>query len=144
MLYGVSPLSGSTTARDHGLLPVMHFRTEIIAISQYPAGEKIGYGGDWVAKRPSIIGVVAAGYGDGYPRHIAENTPVWINGYRAPIVGRVSMDMLTVDLTDLPSVGRGDQVELWGEYIPIETIAKAAGTSSYELLCQFIPRAKLV
>jgi alanine racemase len=141
MLYGVSPFP-EKTGRELGLLPVMHFRSAISAIQHYPSGASVGYSGTWQAPRPSIIGVVASGYGDGYPRHIAPNTPVWIKGYQAPIVGRVSMDMLTVDLSDCPNVAVGDTVELWGNHIPIETVAKSAGTIGYELLCQFIPRAK--
>ena len=113
----------------------------IIAIKKYPIGERIGYSGIWEARRPSLIGVVAVGYGDGYPRHIAKDTPVCVHEEIAPIVGRVSMDMLTVDLTDIKqAVLLGDEVELWGEQIPIELIAEAAGTSSYELMCQITSR----
>ncbi|WP_028387556.1 alanine racemase [Legionella fairfieldensis] len=139
MLYGVSPFSNQV-GQTLGLLPVMRFVSAISAIHHYPADTPIGYGGVWRTTRPSIIGVVAAGYGDGYPRHIKPDTPVWVKGYRLPIVGRVSMDMLTVDLTDCPEVTIGDAVELWGQYIPVETIAHAAGTIAYELLCQFSPR----
>lgn len=141
MLYGVSPFANQTGI-ELGLMPVMRFVSAISAIHHYPAQARIGYGGTWQTTRPSIIGVVAAGYGDGYPRHIAQNTPVWINGYHAPIVGRVSMDMLTVDLTDCPLVNIGEPVELWGKFIPVETIALSAGTIAYELLCQFSPRVR--
>lgn len=141
MLYGVSPFTNQT-GLQLGLLPVMRFVSAISAIHHYPAFASIGYGGTWQTGKPSIIGVVAAGYGDGYPRHIAQNTPVWVNGYQAPIVGRVSMDMLTVDLTNCPGVSIGDSVELWGQHIPVETIAMAAGTIAYELLCQFSPRVR--
>ncbi|ARG97136.1 alanine racemase [Legionella micdadei] len=141
MLYGVSPFAHQT-GQELGLIPVMRFVSAISAIHHHPAQARIGYGGTWQTKRPSIIGVVAAGYGDGYPRHIAENTPVSVNGYEAPIVGRVSMDMLTVDLTDCPEVKIGDPVELWGKYIPVETVALSAGTIAYELLCQFSPRVR--
>jgi len=140
MLYGVSPFSHQN-GKQLGLMPVMRFMSTISAIGHCKVGERVGYGGTWLVQRPSIIGVVAAGYGDGYPRHIAANTPVAVRGYQAPIVGRVSMDMITVDLTDCPGVGVGDAVELWGENVPVETIANKAGTIAYELLCQFSPRA---
>lgn len=141
MLYGVSPFPRQTGVQL-GLKPVMHFVSAISAIHHYPTGVPIGYGRTWKTPRPSIIGVVAAGYGDGYPRHVGENTPVWINGDYAPIVGRVSMDMLTVDLTDCMKADLGSTVELWGQYVPVETIAQAAGTIGYELLCQFVPRVR--
>lgn len=141
MLYGVSPFSNQT-GQQLGLIPVMRFVSAISAIHHYPASARIGYGGTWQTNKPSIIGVVAAGYGDGYPRHITQNTPVWINGYQVPIVGRVSMDMLTVDLTDCETVAVGDVVELWGQHIPVENIALSAGTIAYELLCQFSPRVR--
>lgn len=141
MLYGVSPFMNQT-GQQLGLMPVMRFVSAISAIHHYPASARIGYGGTWQTAKPSVIGVVAAGYGDGYPRHIAQNTPVWVNGVQVPIVGRVSMDMLTVDLTDFPQVAIGDPVELWGQHIPVETIAMSAGTIAYELLCQFSPRVR--
>lgn len=140
MLYGVSPFSNQIAA-DLGLKPVMHFKSAIIAIKHYPSGVGIGYGAAWRTARPSIIAVAAVGYGDGYPRHIAANTPVMIRGQRVPIVGRVSMDMITIDITDLkPSATIGDEVELWGKNIPIEEIAHAAHTIAYELLCQMTQR----
>ncbi|KTD06840.1 alanine racemase [Legionella jamestowniensis] len=141
MLYGVSPFAHQT-GQELGLMPVMRFVSAISAIHHYPAQVRIGYGGTWQTNRPSVIGVVAVGYGDGYPRHIAQNTPVWINGSQVPIVGRVSMDMLTVDLTHCPEVKIGDPVELWGQHIPVESIALSAGTIAYELLCQFSPRVR--
>ncbi|MGQ3890667.1 alanine racemase [Legionella sp. CNM-4043-24] len=140
MLYGVSPFADQTGVQN-GLVPVMRFFSAVSAIHHYTAGERLGYGGTWTLTRPSVIAVVAAGYGDGYPRHIATGTPVAINGSLAPIVGRVSMDMMTVDVTDCPGVCLGDRVELWGETIPVETIARSAGTIAYELICQFSPRA---
>ncbi|STX51189.1 alanine racemase [Legionella busanensis] len=139
MLYGVSPFA-SLTSKDLGLKPVLSFISAISALHHYPAGVAIGYGATWQTKRPSIIGIVAAGYGDGFPRHISPNTPVWINGSLAPIVGRVSMDMLAVDLTDCFNIKIGDLVELWGKNILVETIAKSANTIPYELLCQLSPR----
>lgn len=141
MLYGVSPFSNQT-GQQLGLTPVMRFVSAISAIHHYPAFARIGYGGTWQTSKPSVIGVVAAGYGDGYPRHISQNTPVWVKGYKVPIVGRVSMDMLTVDLTECAGVEIGDMVELWGQHIAVEDVALSAGTIAYELLCQFSPRVR--
>lgn len=138
-LYGVSPIV-KKIGHELGLMPVMSLTSKISAIKQYPNGEKIGYGASWETLRPSTIAIVPVGYGDGYPRHIAANTPVWINGKTAPIVGRVSMDMMTVDITDCPTATVGDDVELWGNKIAIETIALSAGTIAYELLCKIIHR----
>ncbi|STX28671.1 alanine racemase [Legionella beliardensis] len=139
MLYGVSPFLDKSAAQL-GLKPVLTFVSAISAIHHYPAGVPIGYGGIWRTKRPSIIGVVAVGYGDGFPRHISSEAHVWINGFVAPIVGRVSMDILTIDLTDYPHAKIGDAVELWGKNIPVESVAKSANTIPYELLCQLSPR----
>lgn len=143
MLYGVSPFSEQEGA-SLNLMPVMQFISEITAIHIYASGERIGYGGSWEAKRTSKIGVVAAGYGDGYPRHVAPGTPVYINGQYVPVVGRVSMDMLTVDLTDyeLANIEVGTRVELWGAHLPVERIARAAETIGYELICQISPRVR--
>lgn len=141
MLYGVSPFANQT-AYELGLMPVMRFMSEVSAIHHFPPNSPIGYAGSWQSQKPSIIGIVVAGYGDGYPRHIAAGTCVWVNGFTAPVVGRVSMDMLMIDLTDCPDVGIGDAVELWGKHIPVEIVAKAAGTIPYELLCQVSPRVR--
>lgn len=141
MLYGVSPIAGAVSL-DLGLMPVVRFMTGITAIRQYPSGSPIGYGGIWKCSKPSVIGLVAAGYGDGYPRHISANTPVWIRGREVKIVGRVSMDMLTVDLTDHPDIQEGDAVELWGKHVLVERIADSAGTIGYELLCQMAQRVR--
>lgn len=135
MLYGVSPFANQT-GQELGLEPVMRFVSSVTAIHHYPAYAAIGYGSTWQSDKPSIIGVVPVGYGDGYPRHIAQDTPVWVGDGVAPIVGRVSMDMLTIDLTNCPEVKLGDPVELWGKHIPVEVVAKLAGTIPYELLCQ--------
>jgi alanine racemase len=140
MLYGISP-NAHRSGQELGLQPVMQFVSGITAIHHYPSGMPIGYGGTWLTRKPSVIGVVAAGYGDGYPRHISENTPVWVNGQMAPIVGRISMDMLTIDLSDVPGAAVGNAVELWGQHIPVEIVARSAGTIAYELLCQFVRRA---
>lgn len=141
MLYGVSPFTHQL-ATDLGLIPVMRFMSAISAIHRNPAKAQVGYGGTWKSDKPSIIGIVAAGYGDGYPRHISPNTPVWIKGSEVMIVGRVSMDMMAVDLTNHPDVEIGDPVELWGAHILVENIAKSAGTIGYELLCQISERVR--
>ena len=143
MLYGVSPFSNQT-GQELGLMPVMRFMSAVSAIHHYNAHEPVGYGASWQSDKPSIIGIIPVGYGDGYPRHIATGTPIWVNGFNAPVVGRVSMDMLTVDLTDCPGVKIGDVVELWGEHVPVERIAKSAGTIAYELLCQMTERVRLM
>lgn len=139
LLYGASPFS-ERLGTDLDLRPVMHFMSSITTIHHYLPGDAIGYGATWVCKRPSVIGVIPVGYGDGYPRHIKTNTRVWINGQTAPIVGRISMDMMTVDLTDCPNVHIGDQVELWGKHIPIEVVARQAHTVAYELMTQVTRR----
>lgn len=141
MLYGVSPFV-DRNANALGLIPVMRFKSVITAIHHYPAHIAVGYGGTWASDKPSLIGVVAVGYGDGYPRHIEVNTTVWVNGREAPIVGRISMDMLTIDLTAHPDVAVGASVELWGTHILVERVAKSAGTIGYELLCQVTDRVR--
>jgi alanine racemase len=141
MLYGVSPF-GNKTSMDLGLKPAMHFTSTITSIRSIPAFASVGYQGAWQSRKPSRIGIVAAGYGDGYPRQVAPNTPVWIKGHEVPIVGKISMDTLAVDLTNYPAIQLGDCVELWGDHILVERIAKAAGTIAYELLCQTSSRAK--
>lgn len=143
MLYGVSPFENST-AHDHGLQPVMTLKTSVMAINQVAEGEAIGYGATWHCPETMPVGVIAIGYGDGYPRHIQPGTPVLINGFRVPIIGRVSMDTLCVDLRHCPDVKIGDTVTLWGEGLPIEEIARCAGTIAYELLCQLTPRVQFV
>ena len=134
MLYGVTPLIG-TSAAELGLKPVMTLMSELIAINPRRKGEAIGYGGDWMCPEDMPVGVVAIGYGDGYPRHAPPGTPVLVNGVRVPIVGRVSMDMVTVDLRALPEAKVGDPVVLWGKGLPVEEIASLSGTIGYELLC---------
>jgi len=134
MLYGLSPFPSGTGA-ELGLRPVMTLQTVVIAVKDVRTGETVGYGGAWRAPRETRLAVVAAGYGDGYPRSVESGTPVLVNGHRAPLVGRVSMDMITVDVTDLPGVATGDPVVLWGEGVPVEEIARHAGTIPYELIC---------
>jgi len=135
MLYGVSPFSDQTSA-DLNLRPVMVLKSHIIAIKTVGVGESIGYGSCWTSQRKSQVAVVAIGYGDGYPRHAGNGTPVMINGHVCPLVGRVSMDMITVDITDFDNpVAIGDEVELWGEGIDVAEVAANSGTIAYELLC---------
>jgi alanine racemase len=134
MLYGVAPFHGESGA-DFGLRPVMSFETEVIALKSVLPGESVGYCAIWRAGRASRIAVAAAGYGDGYPRATAAGAPVLIGGRRAPLVGRVSMDMLAVDVTDLPAVRPGDRVTLWGDGLPVEEVARHAGAIPYELTC---------
>lgn len=142
-LYGVSPFAHQT-AQSLSLKPVMRYCSALMTIGDYPEGVSIGYGATFTTQRPSRIGVVAVGYGDGYPRHMQQGASVWIAGQLAPIVGRISMDMMTVDLTDCTGVQLGDHVELWGENLPIEKIAEQAGTIPYELMCQVCPRERLL
>lgn len=142
-LYGVSPFVGKR-AEEHGLRPVMTLRSELIAINQLKQGDAIGYGGSWSCPEDMPVGVVAVGYGDGYPRHAESGTPVLINGKYVPLIGRVSMDMITVDLRELPDAKAGDEVVLWGEGLPVEAIAEHAGTIPYELLCGVTGRVRVV
>lgn len=134
MLYGVSPFLNET-AKDRGLLPVMTLRSEVIAIKHCKKGDAVGYGGVWVCPEDMPIGVIGIGYGDGYPRHASTGTPVLVNGKRAPLVGRVSMDMICVDLRGRSEVKPGDEVILWGEGLPAEEIANFASTIAYDLFC---------
>jgi len=143
MLYGCSPFADES-AQALGLRPAMTLASEIIATQALRPGEGVGYGLAYKAERPLRIGVVACGYADGYPRHAPNGTPVLVNGRRTRIVGRVSMDMITVDLTELPQAGIGAPVTLWGEGLSADEVAAAAGTLSYELLCALAPRVPVV
>ena len=135
LLYGVSPFTG-TIGADYGLKAAMTLHTHVIAVKDLAPGEHVGYGGDWTARRPARLAVAAVGYGDGYPRNLASGSPVLVNGLRAPLAGRVSMDMIGIDVTDLPRPPRlGDPVILWGAGLPVEEIAVWANTIPYELLC---------
>lgn len=134
LLYGVSPFI-EAPGFESKIQPVMELSSAIISIKDIPAGSTVGYGSQWTARKPTRIGVVAIGYADGYPRHAVNGTPVSINGYRVPLVGRVSMDMLTVDLTDTPNVQIGDRAILWGQDLAISEVAQKAGTIPYQLLC---------
>lgn len=141
MLYGVSPFAGKQ-ASDHNLKPVMTLQSSIIAINDIKKSQALGYGSKWQANEDTRIAVVACGYGDGYPRHIKEETKVLIKGQYYPIVGTVSMDMICVNLGDSHQVKVGDSVTLWGNGLPIEKIAESAGTIAYELLCQVTSRVQ--
>ena len=134
MLYGSSPLSGHS-AQSLDLQPVMTLGTRLIAVNARRRGDAIGYGGDWTCPLDMRSGVAAIGYGDGYPRHAPSGAPVRVNGKPAALAGRVSMDMICIDLSDQPGAQVGDEVILWGEDLPVDTVAAAAGTISYELLC---------
>ena len=139
MLYGASPLEDAS-ALKLGLKPVMTLTSAIIAIQKLKPGDTVGYGGLFSAVRNMRIGVVACGYADGYPRHAHNGVPVLIEGVRVPMAGRVSMDMLCVDLTNVPHASVGSAAVLWGEGLPVEEVAAAAGTVSYELLCALARR----
>jgi len=142
MLYGVSPFSDGSPLAD-GLRPVMRLSARVIAVRHVKKAQAVGYGSCWRASEDTNIAVVGIGYGDGYPRHIAKNTPVLIKGKRYPIVGRVSMDMICID-TGQDVFKMGDEVLLWGKDLPVEEIAKKASTIAYELLCQVTPRVNFV
>ncbi|MCH8226970.1 MAG: alanine racemase [Proteobacteria bacterium] len=139
MLYGNSPFA-TAERNDEGLLPAMTLASEIIAVRNVAPGVGLGYGLDWVAQRQSRVGIIAIGYGDGYPRHAPYGTPVLVNGARVPLVGRVSMDMISVDLTDLHAAEIGDSVELWGQNLSVNEVASSAGTIGYELLAGLTAR----
>lgn len=138
-LYGVSPFPDKT-GPDLGLEPAMDLVSMLIAIKSVRAGARIGYGGRFVARTDMRIGVAAAGYADGYPWCMPDGTAVIVRGRRAPLAGRVSMDMITVDLSQIPDARVGDTVLLWGRGLPVEEIAMAAGTSPYELVCRVSER----
>jgi alanine racemase len=143
MLYGSSPFA-DRSAEDLGLRPVMTLKSELIAVRDLAAGEHVGYGCTFTAERPMRIGVVAAGYADGYPRHASTGTPVLVNGQRTRTLGRVSMDKMCVDLTELPNTGVGDTVTLWGKGLSVDEVAAAAGTIGYELLCALADRVPII
>lgn len=138
IMYGISP--NNIAGKEYGLIPVMNLTSSLIAVREHKKGEPVGYGGVWVSDKDTKIGVVAIGYGDGYPRDVPEGTPVYLNGRRVPIVGKVSMDMLTVDLGADSQEKVGDEVILWGKALPIEEIAAITGIISYELITKLTPR----
>jgi len=133
LLYGVSPIPGATGA-ELGLTPAMTLVTRIIAIRDVRAGESVGYASAWIAARATKVAIAAAGYGDGYPRNVASGTSVLIGGRKFPLVGRVSMDMIAIDVKDGPAAV-GDEVVLWGPGLPVEEVAERAATIPYELIC---------
>lgn len=140
MLYGSSPVP------DAGLdlLPVMTLKARILGFQSVPAGQAVGYGGDWVAERDARTAVVAIGYGDGYPRHISAQAHAWLAGQRVALAGRVSMDMLAVDVSAVPDARVGDVVTLWGDNLAVDEVAEHAATISYELLCRVKGRVERV
>lgn len=141
-LYGVSPITDSPLSKP--LIPVMTLQASIIAIHTVKIGEYVGYGDTWQAQRETNLATVAIGYADGYPRNAKSGTPVFINGEVAPIVGRVSMDMITIDITDLTNIIIGDTVELWGKNISIDIVAQNSDTINYELLTRVSKRVPKV
>ena len=139
MLYGASPFEGRA-GRDFQLEPVMSLSSELIAIHDVKKGDRVGYGGIWTSPDDRRIGVIGIGYGDGYPRHAQNGTPVLVNGKVCPLVGRVAMDMMTVDLYTQPHAKVGDPVLLWGADLPVETVAAHSSTIGYELLTRITQR----
>jgi alanine racemase len=142
MLYGGTP--GGRTAAEYGLRPAMTLASTLIGVQDIQAGDFVGYGSRFEAEGAMRIGVVACGYADGYPRHAPTGTPILVDGVRTRTVGRVSMDMLAVDLTPVPLARVGSRVVLWGEGLPIDDVATAAGTIGYELMCAVAPRVPVL
>ncbi len=148
-LYGSAPDFPEHSAEDWGLQPTMTLSAKIIGVQNLVAGDTVGYGSSFTASQPMPIGIVACGYADGYPRHCTTGTPVLVNGVRCRMVGRVSMDMLTVDLSPVPHAGMGSDVTLWGResggvVLPIDEVAQAGGTVGYELMCALAQRVPVV
>ncbi len=143
MLYGASPLPNKT-GLDFNLQPVMTLSSQIIAINSVNKGGKVGYGGTWTAPEDMRVGVVGVGYGDGYPQRTQSGAPVLVDGVECELVGRVSMDMLTVDLRKLPSAHIGSSVVLWGKGLPVERVANYSQSSAYEILTRMTPRPTLL
>lgn len=144
MLYGASPFPQRQSATELGLRPVMKLESQLIAVRDLAVGDRVGYGGAFVADKSLRIGVVACGYGDGYPRHAPTGTPILVAGKRTRTVGRVSMDKICVDLSTIPDAGIGTVVTLWGEGLSADEVATAAGTVSYELFCALANRVPVV
>jgi len=142
MLYGISPFPDRIGA-DHGLLPVMTLKSNLIAVRDAKAGDCVGYSANWTASRDTRLGVVAMGYGDGYPRMAPNGTPVLVNGRIVPTAGRISMDMMTVDLGPEATDAVGDEVILWGDGLPVEHVAEQVGTIPYELVLKLTSRVSL-
>jgi alanine racemase len=139
MLYGATPF-GDENAVQYGLQPVMTLQSEIIAVQTLEPGAAVGYGRRFIAERPTRLGVVACGYADGYPRHAPNGTPIAVAGKITQTIGRVAMDMLYADITDIPEADIGSPVELWGKQVSVDAVAQASGTVGYELLCALAQR----
>lgn len=142
VLYGVSP-DAAVSSESLGLIPAMTLTAKIIAVREVAPGQAVGYGSRWTAQRASRIAVVACGYADGYPRSMPDGSPTFVAGRTAPIAGAVSMDMLTIDVTDVPQAQVGSLVELWGENVSVNELASRCGTIGYELLCAVAQRVRL-
>jgi len=143
MLYGCSPFGAGTEA-EYDLRPVMTLESRIIAVKTVPAGGAIGYGGDWICDQDTRVGVLACGYGDGYPRHAPSGTPVWVKSRPSRLLGRISMDLISIDLTGLEDVGVGEWAELWGRNVTASQVAERAGTIPYELVARVASRVPRV
>lgn len=142
MLYGASP--GGKSAAQFGLRPAMTLCSKIIGVQHIERGDAVGYGSRFIAEKAMTIGVVACGYADGYPRHAPDGTPVLVDGLPSRLIGRVSMDMIAVDLSNMPQTQVGTPVTLWGDGLPIDEVAHAAGTIGYELMCALAQRVRVV
>lgn len=142
MLYGTSPIAGQSAA-SFNLKPAMQLTSQIISVQILEAGESLGYGYRFTATKKTRVGVVACGYADGYPRHAPNGTPIAVAGKLTQTIGRVSMDMLYVDISNMPEASIGAHVEMWGNQVPVDDVAQAAGTISYELLCAVAPRVPM-
>jgi alanine racemase len=140
LLYGAAAAAGQDV-RALGFRPVMRLTSPVISVRTITSGESVGYGATWVAQRETRVAIIAIGYGDGYPRHVGPGAAVHLAGQRCPVIGRVSMDMLAVDVTEV-AMSVGDQAELWGPALPVDTVAAWAGTLNYELLCQVTDRVR--
>jgi alanine racemase len=143
LLYGLSVVEGKAGA-DFGFRPAMTLATRLVAINHLTKGERVGYNGTYECPEDMAVGVAAIGYGDGYPRSAGEGTPVLVKGQRSSLIGRISMDLITIDLRAVPDARTGDRVTLWGEGLPVETVAAAAGTISYDLTCGMTRRVLFV
>lgn len=143
MLYGASPFV-ERSAADLGLQAAMSLTSSIIGTQTLAVGDRVGYGATFCAEKPMRIGIVACGYADGYPRHAPTGTPVWVHGQRSRLVGRISMDMLAIDLSGIDHATLGSPVELWGKHLSIDEVANAAGTISYELMCAIAQRVPVL
>lgn len=143
MLYGASPFLGGRP-EEEGLLPVMTLRSRVVAIKRAMSGDPIGYGGRYRCPEAMPVAVVAIGYGDGYPRHAVDGTPVLIGGHRLPLIGRVSMDLITLDARTYPDIKVGEEAVLWGQGLPAEEVAEQAGTLTYELFCNVSSRVEFI